>query len=133
MIWNRLYIKFIDSKFINCRKCPLQLNKPKHSWLKLSINKSCNIWRFPQFKGEIDYDTELIIYNSYDKQCKTPRDESVYEHCNPKFLSETHNNSSKWMNELPKGEFIKTIILNPITGNIILFAIIPPPIGQEFD
>ena len=35
-----------------CRKCRLELNKPKHNLLKLSLNNSSNIRRFLQFKGE---------------------------------------------------------------------------------
>ena len=42
----------------------------------------------------------LIISNPYDDQCKTPRYGGVYEHCDPKFLSDTHKDSSILMDKI---------------------------------
>lgn len=36
----------------------------------------------------------LIITNLCDDKCQTPRDGDVYEHCDPKFSLDTHNDSS---------------------------------------
>ncbi len=36
----------------------------------------------------------LIITNPHDDKCQTPRDDGVYEHCDPKFSLDTHKDSS---------------------------------------
>ena len=54
----------------------------------------------------------LIISNPYDDKCNTPRYDSVCEHCDPKFSSDTHK--------------------NPSSAILFLSTIISPPFGQEF-
>ena len=51
-------------------KHSLQINKPKHSWLMLSINNHYNIEDSCNLKEKSIYDIGLIISNPYDDPSK---------------------------------------------------------------
>ena len=72
----------------------MQINKPKHSLLRLSINNHCNIEDSYTLKEKSIMTSGLIITEPYDDKCQTPRDDGVYEHCDPKFSLDTHKDSS---------------------------------------
>ena len=75
-------------------KRSLQINKPKHNQLRLSINNHHNIEDSCNLKEKSIYDIGLTINNPHDDKCQTPRYDGVYEHCDPKFSLDTHKDSS---------------------------------------
>ena len=74
-----------------------------------------------------------LIYNPYEVECNTPRNRGVYEQSNLNFFWTLIRIPPIELVVLPKGVFIKTSVLNPTIGNIILPKIISPPLDQEFD
>ena len=85
-------------------KRSLQINKPKHNPLRLSINNHHNIEDSCNLKEKSLYDIRLTINNPYDDKCHTPCNDGVYEHCDPKFSLDTHKDSSILMDKICQEE-----------------------------